>query len=110
MPLSDYEIEWLTDSRLYYLFLWAEIAFGCIILGFGVDQPMELLITSAALNGGVMLLYSLTLLYMNNRILSRSLSMHPVRFLALVWSCAFFGYFTFKAIGLKVVPYLADYF
>ena len=35
------------------------------------------------MNGFVMFLYSLLLLYMNTKILSRSLSMSPVRFLAL---------------------------
>jgi 3-oxoacyl-[acyl-carrier protein] reductase len=58
-------------------------------------------------NGGVMFLYSLILLYMNNKILSRSLSMSPLRFVAIVWSCAFFGYFTIQALQLEVWPYLS---
>ena len=62
------------------------------------------------MNGGVMLIYSLLLLYLNNKVLSRRLSMNPVRFVALVWSCAFFGYFTMKAIQLSVIPWLKDRF
>ena len=61
---------------------------------------------SAAMNGGVMLVYSFLLLYMNNKILSRDLAMRPLRFVAIVWSCAFFGYFTFKALQLSIIPWL----
>jgi hypothetical protein len=42
---------------------------------------------------------------MNNKILSRSLSMTPLRFVALVWSCAFFGYFSLQALRLEVLPW-----
>ncbi|HIC69892.1 MAG TPA: hypothetical protein EYM39_02270 [Candidatus Latescibacteria bacterium] len=55
----------------------------------GLSQPLLLL--SASLSGGVMLLYSVLLLWMNNRVLGRGLKMPPLRFVALIWSCAFFG-------------------
>ena len=93
-------------SKLYFCFLWGEILLGCGILLVGISRPMTLIVTSAAMNGGVMFIYSLILLYMNNKVLTRNLSMHPVRFLAIVWSCAFFGYFTFQALRLVVLPAL----
>jgi len=86
------------QSRLYFLFLWGEILLGTAILIAGVSEPQLLLQISAALNGGVMFLYSLALLYMNSKILSRNLSLSPLRFVALVWGCAFFGYFVIQAI------------
>ncbi|MFQ5731703.1 MAG: Nramp family divalent metal transporter [Planctomycetaceae bacterium] len=105
------KVNWLRDnaywtqSRLYYLFLWSEIGLGVVILllpTLGVmttfDSPLFLLKTSAAMNGGVMLIYSVLLLYMNNKVLSRSLSMSPLRFVALIWGAAFFGYFSFQAL------------
>ncbi len=101
------ENEFWTQSRLYYVFLWGEILLGVVILMMpDLDQPLFLLQTSAAMNGGVMLIYSLLLLYLNNKVLSRSLSMSPLRFVMIVWSCAFFGYFTIQAIKLQVIPYL----
>jgi hypothetical protein len=101
---------WWTQSRLYYGFLWGEIALGTIILlQPDFKEPLFLLKTSAAMNGGVMFLYSLVLLYMNTKILSRSLSTSPLRFVALVWSCAFFGYFSMQALRLEVLPWLASY-
>lgn len=115
------KVNWLrnstfwTQSRLYYLFLWAEILLGIGILllpALGVlpdlDSPLFLLKTSAAMNGGVMLIYSVLLLYMNNKILSRSLAMNPVRFVAIVWSAAFFGYFSFQALKMEVIPFLQN--
>lgn len=96
-----------SQSRLYYCFLWGEIALGVgILLVPNLSQPLFLLKTAAAMNGGVMFLYSLILLYMNNKILSRSLSMSPLRFVALVWSCAFFGYFSLQALRLEVLPFI----
>ena len=99
------KVNWLrdnerwTDSRLYFLLLWTQIGLGCLIMLSGLvwpgfNKPLPLLVFSAAMNGGVMLIYSLLLLWMNNRVLRGQLAMHPVRFVALVWSCAFFGYFT----------------
>ena len=95
--LRDSEV-W-TDSRLYFLLLWGQILLGCAILlaGLvvpGLSQPLVLLVLSASLNGGVMLIYSLLLLWMNSRVLGGSLRTPVVRFLAMVWASAFFGYFT----------------
>ncbi|MGE3314717.1 MAG: Nramp family divalent metal transporter [Planctomycetaceae bacterium] len=96
-----------SQGRLYYCFLWGEIALGTIILLQPVfSEPMVLLKISAAMNGAVMFLYSLVLLYMNNKVLSRSLSMSPLRFVAVVWSCAFFGYFSLQALRIELLPLL----
>jgi hypothetical protein len=103
------DVAWLTDSRLYFIFLWGEIAFGCIILGSGLmTGPLLLLKTSAALNGGVMLLYSGTLFYLNRRVIPRALAAHPVRQGVLIWSCAFFGFFSCLALW-AVVKQIAQY-
>ena len=113
------KVNWLRENqnwslgRLYYMFLWGEILLGSLILLLGVfiprfTQPQFLLVTSAAMNGGVMFIYSLILLYMNSKVLSRSLSPGPVRFLSLFWSAAFFGYFTLQAVRLKVLPWISD--
>ncbi len=107
------KVNWLRDnaywtqSRLYYLFLWSEIGLGVVILLIpGLNKPLLLLKTSAAMNGGVMLIYSVLLLYMNNKVLSRRLSMSPLRFVALIWAAAFFGYFSFLAMKIDVFPLL----
>ncbi|MCA9114854.1 MAG: Nramp family divalent metal transporter [Planctomycetaceae bacterium] len=111
------KVNWLRDNanwtlgRLYFFFLWGEILLGSAILLVGVfnptfTEPQFLLVTSAAMNGGVMFIYSLILLYMNSKTLTRSLSLSPVRFLAIFWSAAFFGYFTLQALRLRILPWL----
>ena len=99
------KVNWLrenqkwTDSRLYFVLLWVQIGVGCLIILLGLvvpslSQPIVLLVLSASLNGGVMLIYSALLLWMNNRILGEKLRMRPLRFVAIIWACAFFGYFS----------------
>ncbi|MDP1797646.1 MAG: Nramp family divalent metal transporter [Planctomycetaceae bacterium] len=93
-------------GRLYFVFLWAEIALGSTILILFTKEPLLQLRIAAAMNGAVMFLFSLTLLYMNNKILSRRLSMSPLRFVMVVWSCGFYGYFTIQAVRLSLLPLL----
>jgi hypothetical protein len=94
------KVNWLRNSerwskgRIYLFLLWGQILFGCLVMLTDFNQPLVLLVLSASLNGGVMLIYSALLLWTNNRVLRGKLAMHPVRFVALVWSCIFFGYFT----------------
>ena len=97
-------------SKLYYLFLWGEILLGTVILLVGFDKPLVLLVTSAAMNGGVMFVYSILLLYLNSKVLPRRIAIGPGRFLMIIWSAAFFGYFSIQALRLKVLPYLAALF
>ena len=94
----------LDRQRLYFVLLWGQILLGCAILLAGVavpglTQPLVLLVLSASLNGGVMLIYSLLLLWMNSRVLGGSLRTPVLRFLAMVWASAFFGYFTVITLG-----------
>ncbi|WP_145313692.1 Nramp family divalent metal transporter [Gimesia fumaroli] len=102
-------------SKLYYVFLWGEILLGSAILLYGsinpqFRQPLFLIETSAAMNGGVMFLYSMILLYMNSKILSRSISTSPLRFVVMVWAAAFFGYFSLQAFQVQIIPYFKSLF
>ncbi|MGH0032419.1 MAG: Nramp family divalent metal transporter [Myxococcota bacterium] len=81
-------------SRLYFAMVWALIAFGIAVLGLGFDQPLVLLVLSAALNGVVMFLYSGLLLWLNVTSFDPPLRPSPLRMGALVVCFAFFGYFS----------------
>ena len=98
-------------SRLYFCFLWGEILLGTVILLIpNLNEPLFLLVTSAAMNGGVMFVYSILLLYLNSKVLPRKIAIGPWRFLMIIWAAAFFGYFSIQALRIKVLPYLADLF
>lgn len=81
-------------SRLYFAVVWSLIGFGVIVLLVGFDQPLTLLVLSAALNGFVMFLYSGLLLLLNLRSFAPPLRPSPLRIVALVIAFAFFGYFS----------------
>lgn len=98
-------------SKLYFVFLWGEIALGIGVLMIpNLSEPLLLVTISAALQGGVMFVYSILLLWLNNKVLSRSLTMSPLRFVAIIWSSAFFGYFSFMVLKLEVVPFFVNAF
>lgn len=104
-----------SQSRLYFTLLWGTIGMSTLILGYSLvdpslKQPMFLLKMSAAMNGGVMFIYSTLLLYLNTKILSRSLAVTPIRFLAMIWASAFYGYFTFLALQSDVIPWVVSQF
>ena len=83
-----------TYKKLYYLFLWGEISAGIIILLSGIQQPLLLLIISACLNGMVMAIYSILLLYFNRFVIWKELRMGGVRTTAMIFAVCFYGYFT----------------
>lgn len=87
------ESSFVSISRLYFIFLWVTILTGCIllhVLGGGLEQ----LRIASAMNGGVMFIYSVTLILLNRRYLSGEIRM-PAWRLAIMWVVvAFFGSFS----------------
>ncbi len=95
------KVNWLRDddrwslSKLYFLFLWGEIALGVFILAvLRIHEPLVLIVLSASMQGIVMFVYSILLLWLNNKILPAPIRMSLVRKLAILWSALFFGYFS----------------
>jgi hypothetical protein len=83
-----------TESRLYFATVWAEIAFGSIILLSGVTQPLVLLVIASSLNGLVMFVYSCLLIQLNKRTLPREIGLRGGRLVALGWAVLFYGFFS----------------
>ena len=83
-----------SESRLYFITVWAMIAFGSAILLVGVDQPLVLLVIASALNGVVMFIYSMLLIQLNRGVLPREIGLKGHRFAALIWAVAFYGFFS----------------
>jgi hypothetical protein len=83
-----------SESRLYFLTVWAMILFGSIILLAGVDQPLLLLVIASALNGLVMFVYSILLLQLNRGVLPREIGLKGGRLVAIMWAVLFYGFFS----------------
>ncbi len=101
------KITWLRDNprwseaRLYFLFLWGEILLGSGILlleyaGLKIDAK-TLFITTSAMNGVVMFLYSMILVCRNRFGLPPALRIPLWRLIILLATVAFFGAFTLWA-------------
>ncbi|MCA9218474.1 MAG: Nramp family divalent metal transporter [Planctomycetales bacterium] len=80
-------------SRVYFFFLWLTILVGCgllVILGGGLEQ----LRIASAMNGFVMFIYSITLIWLNRRYL-HGITRMPIWRMTIMWAVvAFFGAFS----------------
>lgn len=81
-------------SRLYFALVWGLIAFGGLVLALGWNQPLALLVTSSALNAGVMFVYAGLLLVLNLRTFRGPLRPGVLRTAALAGCVAFYGGFS----------------
>jgi hypothetical protein len=102
------KITWLRDNprwsepRLYFLFLWGEIVLGSGILlleGWGHKlDARTLFVTTSAMNGFVMFLYSMILAYRNWFGLPAALRINRWRLAILAATILFYGAFSAWAI------------
>lgn len=83
-----------TESRLYFLVVWAMVVFGSVILLSGVSQPLLLLVIASALNGLVMFVYSVLLIRLNRGMLPSTIGLKGGRYVALLWAVLFYGGFS----------------
>jgi len=83
-----------SESKLYFVTVWLEIAFGSIILLSGVTQPIVLIVIASSLNGLVMFVYSILLIQLNRGVLPREIGLKGGRLVALSWAVLFYGGFS----------------
>ena len=83
-----------SESRIYFVVVWAEIVFGSVILLPGLSQPLILLIISSSLNGIVMFVYSVLLIRLNRGVLPREIGLRGGRLWAVAWAVLFHGGFS----------------
>jgi hypothetical protein len=95
-----------SEGRLYFWFLWGEIFLAISILfieylvkkytkndGFSFGA-LALFQLTAAMNGGVMFLYSVLLFFMNSQRLPKDIRIPGWRLAILAWTILFFGFFS----------------
>jgi hypothetical protein len=89
-----------TRSRLYFAFLWGTILLSCVLLVLGTEKlgALSLFRYTAAMNGGVMFLYTGLLLYLNRCRLPREVRTSTWRAVILLVSIAFYGFFAVWAV------------
>ena len=97
-----------TESRLYYVFLWGTILVATmILLTFEDLGALKQFLFTSALNGGVMFIYSVTLLWLNRYRLSGIVRMSGWRMAIMIWSIVFFGGFGVFAVWDTIRRFLS---
>lgn len=96
------ESERWTESRLYFAVVWGTVIAGSIILLSGIQQPLFLLMTSACLNGLVMVVYSALLIRLNRGGLPQPFRVRGLRLAMLVVATLFYGFFGSWLIVVQV--------
>jgi len=81
-------------SYFYHAFLWAQIILGIIVLLLGFDQPLQLVTLSAFLNAMTMLVYTMAVLWLNQKTLAKELRPVWWRKAILILIILFFASFT----------------
>lgn len=81
-------------SRTYYVFLWAQIAFGISVFAFGFKEPLALLTLSAVINAVCMFAHIGMVNYLNYKELPREIHPQLWRRAVIFVSFLFFGVFS----------------
>ena len=81
-------------SYFYHAFLWIQIILGIVVLLVGFDQPLQLVTLSAFLNAMTMLVYTIAILWLNQKTLAKELRPVWWRKLILILIILFFASFT----------------
>ena len=84
--------------KIYYSFLWAQIVFGVVIFLVGFGEPLLLLTLAAVINAGAMFVHIALTLVLNLTRLEREVRPSLVRIFVMIFSLAFFGYFTVRSL------------
>lgn len=81
-----------SESRIYFALVWGLVACGCLVLLFGVRQPLVLLVISSVIGGVMMSIYSVLLILLNRRMLPEGVRITKGRIAAMVWAALLFGF------------------
>jgi Mn2+/Fe2+ NRAMP family transporter len=85
-------------SRFYFIFLWIQIILGIIILLVGFKEPLQLVVIGAFLNAVTMLVYSIAVLWLNQKTLAKELRPFWWRKIILLLIIVFLAIFSFLVL------------
>jgi hypothetical protein len=88
-------------SKIYYLFIWAQIAFGIILFLFNIYEPKTLIILGAVINAFAMFVHLALVFWLNNKSLPRVFRPHLIRKIIIGVIFLFFGVFSFIVLWDK---------
>ncbi|MBU2566919.1 Nramp family divalent metal transporter [Patescibacteria group bacterium] len=89
-------------SKIYYIFLWAQIAFGITLFLLNIHEPKTLLILGAVINAFAMFIHIALVSILNYKTLPKIFHPSWPRKIVLLIIFIFFGYFSILVLGGKL--------
>ncbi|UXA11189.1 Nramp family divalent metal transporter [Mycobacterium sp. SMC-8] len=87
-----------SESKIYALSVWILVTCGCTIILAGFNQPLVLLVVSAALSGVVMFVYTILVMVLNRRALPVPIRLGGFRLGVMIFAACFYGYFSLRLV------------
>lgn len=81
-------------SKIYYIFVWAQIAFGIALFLFNFYEPKSLIVLGAVINAFAMLVHTILVSILNNRSLDKAFQPKLWRKVIIYLIIAFFAVFS----------------
>lgn len=81
-------------SKIYYSFVWAQIAFGIILFLFNIYEPKTLIVLGAVINAFAMFVHVGLVTWLNHKILPKIFRPGIIRKFIIFIIFAFFGFFS----------------
>ena len=85
-------------SKVYFIFLWAQITFGIILFMFNAYEPIFLIIIGAVINAFAMFIHTGLVNWMNHKTLPKEVQASVLRKTIIVGILLFFGMFSIVTI------------
>ncbi|MFH1286834.1 MAG: Nramp family divalent metal transporter [Candidatus Magasanikbacteria bacterium] len=96
--IRSHEERRINLSKIYFAFLWAQIAFGILVFSLGFTEPLSLLILSAVINAVCMFVHIGLVNWLNYRELPKEIQPKIWRRIIIIFSFIFFGIFSVVTI------------
>ncbi|MSU74978.1 MAG: hypothetical protein EXS55_00455 [Candidatus Magasanikbacteria bacterium] len=90
-------------SKIYFVFLWAQIAFGIILFLLNIYEPKTLIILGAILNAMAMTVHIALVNIMNYKLLPKALQPRLARRIVIIVIFCIFAGFSLFTIGEKIL-------
>ena len=81
-------------SKIYFIFVWAQIAFGIVLFLLNIDEPKTLIILGAVINAFAMFIHTGLVAWLNHKSLPKVFRPSLFRKIVIAGIFAFFGFFS----------------
>ncbi len=101
--LEHQQKEVVSLSKIYYLFLWSQIAFGIILFLLNIYEPKTLIVLGAVINAVAMFVHTGLVFIANHKILPKEFRPVWWRKIVMVGIFLFFGFFSGVVVWDKFI-------